>query len=100
MLARTRFEKLIETLLEINRRSAGHVIQVVTLAIPRQRRSHRRAVASMEEIVGPGKVLLLRERRGGVAKIWRVIIEKIAAKMPPRGTPARNPHRPHRLHAR
>src|SRR5437867_10570284 len=100
MFARTRLEKLIETLLQINRRSAGHVIQVVTLAIPRQRRSHRRAVASMEEIVGPGKVLLLRERRGGVAKIRRVIIEKFAAKLPRSATSKSNPHRRHRLHGR
>src|SRR5438067_881728 len=89
MLARTRFEKLIETLLEINRRSAGHVIQVVTLAIPRQRRSHRRAVASMEEIVGPGKVLLLRERRGRITKVWRVIIEEFAAQEIPSHTRVR-----------
>src|SRR5881396_2028753 len=82
MFAGPGLEKLIETLLRINRRSAGHVIQVVTLTIPGQRRSHRRAVASMEEIVRPGKVLLLRERRGGVAKIRRVIIEKFAAKLP------------------
>src|SRR2546429_9048679 len=100
MFARTRLEELIETLLEINRRSAGHVIQVVTLAIPRQRRSHRRAVASMEEIVGPGKVLLLRKRRGCVAKVWRVIIEKFAAKLPRSATRKRNPHRRHRLHGR
>ena len=36
MFARTRFEKLIETLLEINRRSARHVIEVVALPIPGQ----------------------------------------------------------------
>src|SRR3989442_13541336 len=82
MFARTRLEKLIETLLQINRRSARHVIQVVTLTIPGQRRPHRRTVASMEEIVGPGKVLLLRERRGRIAKIRGMIIEKIASKLP------------------
>src|SRR2546426_5023114 len=97
MFARTRLEELIETLLQINRRSAGHVIQIVTLAIPRQRRPHRRAVASMEEIVGPGKVLLLRKRRGCVAKVWRVIIEKFAAKLPRSATRKRNSHRRHRL---
>src|SRR5437763_12646475 len=100
MLARTRFEKLIDTLTETKRRSAGHVIQVVTLAIPRQRRSHRRAVASMEEIVGPGKVLLLRERRGRITKVWRVIIEEFAAKLPRSTTGKRNPHRGHRLYGR
>src|SRR5213080_564374 len=100
MFCRTRLKKLIETLLQINRRSAGHVIQVVTLAIPRQRRSHRRAVASMEEIVGPGKVLLLRERRGRITKVWRVIIEEFAAKLPRSTTGKRNPHRGHRLYGR
>src|SRR6266496_6661498 len=100
MFARTGLEELIEALLQINRRGAGHVVQVVTLAIPRQRRSHRRAVTSMKEIVRPGKVLLLRERRGCVAKVWRVIIEKFAAKLPRGATGKRNPHRSHRLHGR
>jgi hypothetical protein len=44
MLARPRLKKLIEALLEIDRGRAGHVIEVVTLAIPRQRRTHRRAI--------------------------------------------------------
>src|SRR2546430_13633043 len=97
MFAWTRLEKLIETLLQINRRSAGHVIQIVTLAIPRQRRSHRRAITSMEEIVGPGEVLLLCEGRRRVAKVWRVIIEEFAAKLPRSATRKCNPHRRHRL---
>ena len=100
MFARTRLEKLIETLLQIDRRSAGQVIQIVTLAIPRQRRPHRRAVTSMEKIVGPGKVLLLREGRRCVAKVWRVIIEKFPAKLPRSTTGKRDPHRRHRLHGR
>src|SRR5712691_4650560 len=100
MFARTRLEKLIEALLQINRRSAGHVIQVVTLAIPGQRRPHRRAVTSVEEIVRPGKVLLLRECGGRIAKVRRMIIEEFAAKLPRSATRERNPHRRHGLHGR
>src|SRR5262245_33510507 len=61
MFSRTWLKELIESLLQIDRRGAGHVIEVVTLAIPGQRRSHGCAVARMEEVVGPGKVLLLRK---------------------------------------
>src|SRR5437879_4069588 len=77
MLAWARLEKLIEALFQINRRSAGHVIQVVTLSIPGQGRTHRGAVTCMEKIVRARKVLLFRERCRCVTKVRRVIIEKL-----------------------
>src|SRR5260370_29780176 len=100
MFTWTGLEKLIEALLQVDRRSPGHVIQVVTLPIPRQRRPHCRAVTCVEEIVGPGKVLLLRERGGRIAKVWRSIIEKFAAKLSSSAARKRNPQRRHRLHGR
>src|ERR1041385_8224467 len=98
MLPRPRLEKLIETLLEINRGRARHVIEVVTLAIPAQRRTHRGSVTRVKEEVRPGKILLLRKRGRGVAKIWRVIIKEIAAVLARSATRERDPHRSHRLY--
>src|SRR6185503_4840716 len=60
MLAWPRLEKLIETLLEIGRRRSRHVVKVITLPIPGQRRTHRLPVARMEKVNGAGKVLRVR----------------------------------------
>src|SRR5712692_7466591 len=79
MFARSGFEELIVALLEIDRRRTRHVIQVVTFPIPRQRRTHRRAVTRVEKVVGPAVAHLLCENRGRIAKVWRVVVKKIAA---------------------
>src|SRR5262249_24181032 len=63
VLAGPRLEELIESLLEIDRRSTRHVIKVVTLAVPLQRRTYRCAVTRVEEVVWAGEVLLPGKRR-------------------------------------
>src|SRR5438067_7824999 len=93
-----RFEKLIEALLEINRRCARHVIQVVTLAVPRERRPHRRAITRMKKIIRTGEVLLPGKRGRRIAKVRRVIIKEFAAILSRRTAREREPHRGHRLH--
>src|ERR1700687_4864793 len=100
MFVRAGFEKLIETLLEIDRRRARHVIEVITLAIPRERRPHRRAITRMKKVVRAGKVLLLRKRGGAITKIRRVIIKEFATVLPRRAARERDAHRRHRLHRR
>src|SRR5881628_1702800 len=97
MFAWARFEELIEALLEIDRRCAGHVIKVITLPIPRQRRSHGGAIARMKEIVRPGKVLLPCERRGRIAKVRSVIIKKFATVLARGAARERDAHRGHWL---
>src|SRR6266446_198260 len=79
MFAGAGFEELIASLLQIDRRGPGHVIEVITLAIPRKRRPHGCAIARMEKIIRPGKVLCFRKRTGGITKVWRVIVKKITA---------------------
>src|SRR6202140_5607497 len=96
MFARPRLEKLIEALLEIDRRRARQVIEIVALAIPRQRRSHRRAITRMKKVVGPGKVLLFGERGRRVAKVRRVIVETVAAILPCRAARESDGQRGHR----
>ena len=98
MLARTRLEKLIEPLLEINRRDSRHVIQVIALAIPRKRRARGWSVVRMEKVVRSGKVLRLRKRGRRVAKIRRMIIEKRTAVLARRAACKRDAHCNHRLH--
>src|SRR5256714_12271163 len=98
MLAGPRLEKLIEALLEINRRRARHVIEVVTLAIPSQRRTHRRPVMRVKEEIRPCEILLLRKRGRGVAKIRRMIIKEIAAVLARGAACERDTHRRHRLY--
>src|SRR6185436_18441237 len=97
VFARTGFEELIETLLEINRRSTRHVIKVVTLSIPGQRWSHRDSVARMKKVVRTGKVLTPGKRGGRITKVGRVIIDKRAAKLPRRAARKGDAHRRHRL---
>src|SRR5205085_6157530 len=81
MLAGAGFEKLIEALFQVDRRRAGHVIKVITLAIPRERRPHCRPVACVKEIVWAGEVLLMREGGRGVAEVGRMIVEERAAEL-------------------
>src|SRR5258706_6410457 len=82
MFPRSRFEKLIEALLEINRRCARHVIQVVTLAVPRERWPHRRAITRMKEVVRTREILLFGKSRRRIPKVRRVITKEFAAILP------------------
>src|SRR6185503_18899131 len=50
IVTRSGFEKLIPALFEIDRRRARHVIKEITLAIPRERRSHRWTITRVIEI--------------------------------------------------
>src|SRR6185503_15696086 len=81
MITRSGLEELILALFEIDRRSARHVVEVITLPIPRERRSHRWTITRVIKVIRTGEVLLLRKCRGGVAEIWCVVIEKRAAKL-------------------
>src|SRR5437879_6274189 len=90
-------EKLIEALLQVDGRGSCHVIKVITLAVPGERRSHRGAVTRVEEIIGTGKVLGLSESCGRVAKIRSVVIEKSSAILSYGATGERNSHCRHRL---
>src|SRR5215217_822683 len=81
MLARSRFEELVLSLLEIDRRRACHVVEVITLAIPRKRWPHCRTIARVVKEIRAGEVLLLRECCCSVAEIWRVIVEESAAEL-------------------
>src|SRR5262245_28101371 len=96
MLAWPRFEKLIVSLLEIDRRRARHVVKEIILAVPRKRWTHRWAVTRVIEIVGAGEVLRSRERRCRIAEVWRVIVNKRAAKLPRRATSESDAHASHR----
>src|ERR1051326_508977 len=100
MVAWPRFEELIKALLEINCRGAGHVIKIVALAIPGQRRSHRSAVTGVKKIVRPGKVLLFRKCRRRIAEVRRMIIKKLASKLPRRSARKCNAHGGHGLYSR
>src|SRR5258706_3449651 len=62
MFARAWLEKLIETLLEIDRRRSRHVIEVVALPIPGQRWPHRGAITTMKKVVPSRQVLLPGKR--------------------------------------
>src|SRR6185295_2417672 len=70
MISRSGLEELVVSLFEIDRRSAGHVVEVITLPIPRERRPHRRTIARVVKVIRAGEDLLLCESRGGVAKVW------------------------------
>src|SRR6185503_16735537 len=99
MFAGSGFEELVLALLEIDRRSTGHVVEVITLPIPRERRPHRWAIARVVKVIRAGEVLLLRESRGGVAEVRRVVIKKRAAKLArgaARESYAHSRHRHHR----
>src|SRR5882672_3180970 len=98
MISRTGLEELIAPLFEINRRRARHVIEVIALAIPRERWAHGCAIARMEKIVWPGKVLCFCKSGGSVAKVWRVVVEKINAVLPRRAARESSAHRKHRLY--
>src|SRR5687767_576793 len=100
MIAWTRFKKLIKALLQIDCGSTRHVIEVITFAIPRERGSHRRSVASVEEIVWASKVLGVREARGCIAKVWCVVIKKRAVILSRSSTSKRDAHSKHRLYGR
>src|SRR5829696_1444564 len=100
MIARPRFEELISALLEINRRSSGHVVELITLAIPRQRRTHRWTITRVIKEIRPREILLLREGGGGVAEIWRVIIKKRAAELSRGAARESDAHPEHRHHCR
>src|SRR5436305_14257097 len=96
MLAWSRFEELVLALLQINRRRTRHVVQVITLAIPRQRRPHRWTIARVVKVIGPGKILCLSKRRRRVAEVWRVIVKKGAAKLARSAASKTDAHSPHR----
>src|SRR6185369_6182178 len=81
MFARPGLEELVLSLLEIDRRSTGHVVEVITLPIPRERRPHRWTIARVIKEIRTGEVLLLREGCRGVAKVRRVIVKKRAAEL-------------------
>src|SRR6266550_3402301 len=100
MFARAGFEELIASLLQIDRRSARHVIEVIALAIPRKRWAHGYAIARMEKIIRPGKVLSFRKRAGGITKVWRVIVKKITAILARSAARKCGAHREHRLYRR
>src|SRR5881409_1440325 len=100
MFTGPRFEELIESLFEINRRSARHVIQVVTFSIPGKRRPHSGAVTRMKKIVRSGKVLLPGKGRGSVSKVRSVIIKELATVLTRCAAIERQTHRRHRLDSR
>src|SRR5258705_13714010 len=99
MIAGPRLKELIETLFEVDPRSACHVIEVITLAIPRKRRSHRGPITGVKEIIRPGEVLRPGKRRRGVTKVCGVIVKKISAMLSPRTAREGCAHRKHRLHS-
>src|SRR5215213_2066820 len=98
MLARAGLEELVLPLLEIDRGCTGHVVKVITLAIPRERRPHRWTITRVIKEVRTGKVLLLREGCGCVAEVWRVVIKKRAAKLARCATRESDAHSRHRHH--
>src|ERR1700682_1061669 len=100
MFARAGFEELIASLLEIDRRGPGHVIEVIAFAIPRKRWAHGYAIARMEKIIRPGKVLCFRKRGCGITKVWRVIVKKISAKLARSAARKCDAHREHGLYRR
>src|SRR5688500_20195889 len=100
MIAWTRFKKLIKALLQIDCGSTRHVIEVITFAIPRERVSHRRSVASVEEIVWASKVRRVREARGCIAKVWCVVRKKRAVILSRSSPSKREAHSKHRLYGR
>src|SRR6185436_5266636 len=55
MFAGSGFEELVLSLLEIDRRSAGHVVEVITLPIPRERRPHRWTIARVIKEIRTGE---------------------------------------------
>src|SRR6266850_5291373 len=98
MVTRSRFEKLIKALFEIDGRGAGHVIEVIAFPIPRERWSHGGAIARMKEVVGAGEVLLFSKGGCRVAKVWCVIIEKTSTVLSRCATGESDAHGKHRLH--
>src|SRR6185436_1133917 len=96
MFAGSGFEELVLSLLEIDRRSAGHVVEVITLPIPRERRPHRWTIARVIKEIRTGEVLLLRECCSRVAEVWRVIVKKRAAELARRTARESDAHRGHR----
>src|SRR5215216_3991486 len=81
MIARPRFEELITALLQVDRRRASHVVEVITFAIPRERWPHRWTIARMVKEIRARKILLFGEGGGGVAEVWRVVIKKRPAEL-------------------
>src|SRR5205085_9908324 len=100
MLARSGFEELIETLFQIDGGRASHVVEIIALAIPRKRRTHRCAVARMVEVVRPCIAHLSCEDRRGVSEIRRVIVEKIPTILTSRAARESNSHPHDWLHCR
>src|SRR6185503_3204898 len=100
VIARPRFEELVLSLLEIDRGRAGHVVEVITLAIPRERRSHCWTITRVIEVIRAGEVLLFRECGGRVAEVGRVIVKKRAAELARRTARESDAHSNHRHHRR
>ncbi len=100
IVPRTGFEKLIEALFEVDCRGARHVIKVVALAIPGQRRTHRWAIVGMEEEVGTGKVLCFCKCGRRIAEVGGVIVEKRTTILSCCATGERYAHRSHWLDSR
>src|SRR5690242_17280045 len=98
VLSRPGLKKLIVSLLEINRRGPRHVVEVITLPIPRQRWTHRWSVSRVIEVVRTGKVLRLCKCCCRVTEIGCVVVEEIAARLSCGAASKGDTHCGHRHH--